>query len=237
MWFQMVHSAVGKGGNVYQHAVREEPLEGSPEVGLLVAGLAVLAQAVVGEWAKVRYHKKQVSTKGAAGLRSDGWGWCLIRDRGVVYLQPTSGECDEVEEDDAVKESAAVDVSTDSTTNHASCSFAVDVDDDISTWQWAPGVNGVSGVNSKDHQSSAAQGAPVVDEWFERYDPDGGFTYYYNDKTGESSWDAPEYVIETDPISKDTYFLQLNKSNGAPVKSMWEAPVHYARLTRQQPAM
>jgi hypothetical protein len=44
----------------YQHPVREEPLPGAEEVGYLVPGLAVLAQAVVGEWAKVRYHKKRI---------------------------------------------------------------------------------------------------------------------------------------------------------------------------------
>ena len=61
-------------------------------VGYLLPHLAVLAQAVVGDWAKVRYHKKravplstQASSAGQAvppggGLRGDGWGWCLIRD-------------------------------------------------------------------------------------------------------------------------------------------------------------
>ena len=62
MWFKLAPkkaSAGARPSDRYEHPVREEPLPGAEEVGYLVPGLAVLAQAVVGEWAKVRYHKKR----------------------------------------------------------------------------------------------------------------------------------------------------------------------------------
>ena len=57
-------------------------------MGYLLPHLAVLAQAVVGDWAKVRYHKKRTTPPNGTtqpnappgGLRADGWGWCLMRD-------------------------------------------------------------------------------------------------------------------------------------------------------------
>ena len=65
-------------------------------VGYLLPHLAVFAQAVVGDWAKVRYHKKRTAplaggsgttqeaspahVSAGGGSRGDGWGWCLVRD-------------------------------------------------------------------------------------------------------------------------------------------------------------
>ena len=74
--------------STYRHVVRDEPLMEAETVGYLLPHLAVLAQAVVGDWAKVRYHKKRTTPPNGTtqpnappgGLRADGWGWCLMRD-------------------------------------------------------------------------------------------------------------------------------------------------------------
>jgi hypothetical protein len=62
LWFKLAPQKAPAGARPsdrYEHPVLEEPLPGAEEVGYLVPGLAVMAQGVVGEWAKVRFHKKR----------------------------------------------------------------------------------------------------------------------------------------------------------------------------------
>ncbi len=37
--------------------------------------------------------------------------------------------------------------------------------------------------------------------WYEQYDQATGYMYYYNSVTGESKWEAPEWVVEYDNYS------------------------------------
>lgn len=248
LWFKLVPPVNikitgGRPSDRYEHPVREEPLEASEEVGYLVPGLAVLAQAVVGDWIKVRYHKKRVvsSTRPIGVLRADGWGWCLLKDptNGAPFLKSTGDSgIDEVEEDDAVKEADTSHNSrgshASSTANHANHSSFDDNEDlDYEEWDWA-------GRSEKEKQTAKSSSASKdkaansdIDEWYERYDDEGGYMYYWNARTGESSWECPEWVEEIDPTTHASYYIQLNTQNATPLTSTWVMPPVFSRLYRR----
>ena len=160
---------------------------------------------------------------------------------GAPHLLPTGDGGEEVEEEvgvsagrnllsddegaDEEKEGQGSD-SECSTANHVSSSFALDDDADYRTWQWAdskaPKGRGKGSAVKKKTPAAAATDA-AFDEWFERYDERGG-VYYYNAQTGESSWTAPAWVVETDPVTAAPFYMQLNASDGTVVASTWEAP-------------
>lgn len=71
-----------------------------------------------------------------------------------------------------------------------------------------------------------------VETWYEQMD-DHGNVYFYNNKTGESKWDCPEWVEETDEASGARYFVKMNKENASPLNSTWSNPGEFARLVRQ----
>jgi hypothetical protein len=45
-----------------------------------------------------------------------------------------------------------------------------------------------------------------VDVWYEQWDELNRASYYYNAATGESQWESPEWVEETDPASGARYY-------------------------------
>jgi hypothetical protein len=45
-----------------------------------------------------------------------------------------------------------------------------------------------------------------VDVWYEQWDELNKASYYYNAATGESQWESPEWVEETDPASGARYY-------------------------------
>ena len=71
-----------------------------------------------------------------------------------------------------------------------------------------------------------------VPQWMECYDEQGNI-YYYNEKTRESSWDAPEWIEEVDPSSGAKYYCHF-VYNGEEVSmtSTWTRPKQYARVIR-----
>ena len=262
LWYKLVPPVNikitgGRPYDRYEHPVREEPLEASEEVGYLVPGLAVLAQAVVGDWVKVRYHKKRTISSAkptAGGLRADGWGWCLLKDpsSGISFLKSTGdGGNDEVEEEDAVKEADTSHHSrgshASSTVNHANHSSFDDNEDeeeDYEQWDWAgrsekekqtakssSASKGKTGDAASNH--SAVSADSDIDEWYERYDDEGGYMYYWNARTGESSWESPEWVEEIDPTTHATYYIQLNTQDATPLTSTWVMPPVFSRLYRR----
>jgi len=157
---------------------------------------------------------------------------------GRSLLSDDEDDDDDDDDDDeaADEEKSEGSDSDESTANHASCSFAVDDDADYRSWQWAAdnkaptkaprgkgGKGGKGGVSAKKTAAAAATDA-VFEEWFERYDDRGGCVFYVNAQTGESSWTAPEWVVETDPVTAAPFYMQLNASDGTVVASTWEAP-------------
>lgn len=44
-----------------------------------------------------------------------------------------------------------------------------------------------------------------IDIWVQKYDSNTGYYYYYNSTTGESEWEAPEWIEEKDPSSGVRY--------------------------------
>jgi curved DNA-binding protein CbpA len=72
----------------------------------------------------------------------------------------------------------------------------------------------------------------MVPQWMECYD-DQGNIYYYNDRTKESSWDAPEWIEEVDPATGAKYYCHFGY-NGEEVSmtSTWTRPKQFARVIR-----
>ena len=70
------------------------------------------------------------------------------------------------------------------------------------------------------------------DVWVEHTD-ENGYNYYVNESTGESKWEAPEWVEETDPSSGAKYYVKLAPVGANPLHSTWSKPDVFARLNRQ----
>ena len=73
--------------------------------------------------------------------------------------------------------------------------------------------------------------ADAVSEWYEYRDASNR-VYYYNSKTEESRWEAPEWVEEIDPDSGAAYYLKLNVVDSQPLHSTWSRPQQFSRIIR-----
>ena len=208
IWFEL-HPP--EGSPDYEHAVREEPIQGSEIVGYLVPGMSVLAQAIVGTWAKVRYHKKARGKARAnvrlGAKRADGWGWCVLSDtsRKHVFLESFQVSDEEIEDEEELSTSADSAPKTVPAIQHTE---TVLPQTNTQTVQPQTQTNTAHQISepiivdkpslSRKPSASTDRG---IDEWHERFDEEGGYSYFYNIYTGESSWEAPEWVEETDQAS------------------------------------
>lgn len=185
LWFEL---RPPKGSGEYEHPVREEPLAGASVRGFLLPGKSILAQAVVGTWAKVRYHKK--AGRGSAG-RSEGWGWCPLQDSKSGHTYLVRFEID----DDEVKDEVGLPQLT---------QMKEDITESVPIIQANKRkANNTSFMNAKKTPATMKTNSlNKIEEWHERYDDEGGYSYYYNVCSGVSSWEAPEWVQEEDLVSK-----------------------------------
>lgn len=71
-----------------------------------------------------------------------------------------------------------------------------------------------------------------VDIWVQKYDEQTGHYYYYNSNTGQSEWEAPEWIEEKDPTSGARYViihLLFSYSNFFTLPSQILCPPQYLR--------
>ena len=61
------------------------------------------------------------------------------------------------------------------------------------------------------HPSPAYHEHAEEDVWYEQQDPASGGVYFYNSVTGESTWEAPEWVVEYDEYSGIRYARELQR--------------------------
>lgn len=74
--------------------------------------------------------------------------------------------------------------------------------------------------------------AGKIDVWLELFDNEGN-VYYYNESSGESQWEPPEWIEESDPLSGAKYYVKLsNTHNSTDLHSTWTQPQKFARLIR-----
>mmetsp|Transcript_12214 Transcript_12214/g.18472 ORF Transcript_12214/g.18472 Transcript_12214/m.18472 type:complete len:714 (+) Transcript_12214:205-2346(+) len=79
--------------------------------------------------------------------------------------------------------------------------------------------------------SSSSNSGSDVPVWYEHYD-ESGYPYYYNESTGESQWEPPEWVEEVDQDSGARYYVQLNQEDGSVFNSTWTKPQMFSRVVR-----
>ena len=57
--------------------------------------------------------------------------------------------------------------------------------------------------------------AAGVDDWVQLWDEENAYSYFYNEKSGESSWDMPEGWAELNPINRDDWLEQKDEDTGS----------------------
>ena len=72
--------------------------------------------------------------------------------------------------------------------------------------------------------------------WTELKDSKGNI-YYFNESTGESKWDAPQWIEEKDPSTGSNYYVHYSDNKGKvyspnDLHSTWTKPIEFAKLSR-----
>ena len=202
VWYELIPP---EGINYYEHPVRLEPIHGSTIIGYLLPGTCVVTLAVAGIWGKVQCHKK-VCDIGVHNVRSnknesDIWGWCLLEDKISKHLFLKSNEIinEDIEDEKDICQSQKTITKVMSKKSNIN---VVHID--------ANKEKKVATLTNTNKTSVIKQDVePIVknirinniDTWQEKLDDEGGYTYFYNSTTGKTSWEAPEWVEETDPES------------------------------------
>ena len=191
-----------KGINNYEHPVRIEPTHGSTIIGYLLPGTCIVALAVAGIWGKVQCHKKvrEIDVKSVRSTRkeSDICGWCLLNDITNKHLFLKSNEVinEDIEDEEEINKLQKISKS------YNKKSDVNDLQGDIKKSEKTALLNKVKKVIKQDVQPIEKNvRVNNIDTWQEMFDDEGGYAYFYNSSTGETSWEAPEWVEETDPES------------------------------------
>ena len=191
-----------KGINNYEHPVRIEPTHGSTIIGYLLPGTCIVALAVAGIWGKVQCHKKvrEIDVKSVRSTRkeSDLLGWCLLKDTTNKHLFLKSNEVinEDIEDEEEINKLQKISKS------YNKKSDVNDLQADIKKSEKTALLNKVKKVIEQDVQPIEKNvRVNNIDTWQEMFDDEGGYAYFYNSSTGETSWEAPEWVEETDPES------------------------------------
>eukprot|EP00602_Paraphysomonas_sp_CaronLab_P005155 CAMPEP_0185035766 /NCGR_PEP_ID=MMETSP1103-20130426/27728_1 /TAXON_ID=36769 /ORGANISM="Paraphysomonas bandaiensis, Strain Caron Lab Isolate" /LENGTH=805 /DNA_ID=CAMNT_0027573011 /DNA_START=118 /DNA_END=2532 /DNA_ORIENTATION=- len=209
-WYQLIPPDSHVGTGRYVHPVRAASKERSPVVGYISTANKILAKKRLSGWVLVLAHWNTTSPDQASVPNQRGsqemdatWGWAVRTEwndrlqRDHVFLRPIPVSVKSIKKPKCAPiPEEAVDGSA---TNRGTAREDYDF---IPTEE----ANKGSG--------------PSVDVWYEQLD-ESGYPYYYNSTTGESRWEAPEWVEEFDLISGARYFVQLNKQDATPLKSTW----------------
>lgn len=116
--------------------------------------------------------------------------------------------------------------------NKSNHSYFAPVSED---YQWSQDTHKTEGsaIETEDSESDEEDGDDDVPLWYQLRDEPTGYYYYYNDKTGESEWESPEWIEEIDHVSGSRYYTRLNPEDGTAVETTWSKPDHFARLIRE----
>eukprot|EP00602_Paraphysomonas_sp_CaronLab_P013084 CAMPEP_0185040562 /NCGR_PEP_ID=MMETSP1103-20130426/38782_1 /TAXON_ID=36769 /ORGANISM="Paraphysomonas bandaiensis, Strain Caron Lab Isolate" /LENGTH=806 /DNA_ID=CAMNT_0027579923 /DNA_START=84 /DNA_END=2501 /DNA_ORIENTATION=+ len=197
----------------YIHSVHSRSHTGSPVVGYIASGRSVLCKKTVGGWALVQAHWPAEDGNGG-GYRSRKnrkqreipWGWARIEGTtsrnktSHVYLRPTPVSGDQ-------QSKSCPKDRTEYTQQETRDQYPEEED-----YQFGDYV-----AEEADDMFDYSPPTPV---WYEQQDENGS-VYYYNASTGESQWEAPEWVEETDATSGARYFVRLNTQDASPLNSTW----------------
>lgn len=240
MWFDLhppKHNMIK-----YQHEVLELPSVNARVIGYLIPGAGVQAKrprnsrrggglnADGGKnWLFCRFHKvnrdgaspgdKEKSDGKRQPVESKEWGWALINEKehsphlGHTYLARAAG----VDDDEGVPLSA---------------SFK----DPYSRAQSHSDAKDSSGSVPPPEERQYFYEDTDCDVWNE-YADENGHPYFVNSRTGESQWEPPEWVEETDETSGAKYYVRLDNNSSRPLHSTWSRPEIFAKLNREYAAM
>lgn len=153
----------------------------------------------IGEWILVQAHAHSqcLGTSSSASFSGFPWGW-VQRSQWVesiqkqhIFLRPIPTSLKEVKK---YKFLASV---------HSIYSLKEEVEkkDRPSSQQTQTGDTPVTEEDELDDEQGVYHEHAEEDVWYEQQDPASGGVYYYNSTTGESTWEAPEWVVEYDEYS------------------------------------
>jgi DNA-directed RNA polymerase specialized sigma24 family protein len=215
--------------------VRLEPQSDSPVIGYLIPGLSVQARLAPSKresskgsgenWLYVRYHnraKNILGAGGATGAPIGEWGFSVRSERGHVFLVRAETYSDE-DLDDPEDVAATHDAG------------AEEEGEEEEEEQRYGGASNPFNLSDESSDQGHGQGQGSVAVWQELFDEVHGHPYYYCAQTGESRWEAPEWVEETDVTSGANYYVKVEPVGAAPLHSTWSRPkgAQVARLIRR----
>jgi hypothetical protein len=157
-----------------------------------------------GEWILVQAHAHShcLGTTASASFSGFPWGW-VQRSQWVeslqvthIFLRPIPTSLKEVRKYKFMKSVASMSSLQEASTREEQGSTppcVLNTDDD----------GGGGGGDTSESLSPSTTYHEVAEEvvWYEQVDEASGGVYFYNGATGESSWEAPEWVVEYDGCS------------------------------------
>eukprot|EP00603_Paraphysomonas_imperforata_P006792 CAMPEP_0114417826 /NCGR_PEP_ID=MMETSP0103-20121206/3171_1 /TAXON_ID=37642 ORGANISM="Paraphysomonas imperforata, Strain PA2" /NCGR_SAMPLE_ID=MMETSP0103 /ASSEMBLY_ACC=CAM_ASM_000201 /LENGTH=662 /DNA_ID=CAMNT_0001586145 /DNA_START=52 /DNA_END=2037 /DNA_ORIENTATION=+ len=220
-WHQLMppHSHMGSGGR-YVHSVYAECNEESAVIGYVTTARKVQAKLRKGDWILVQAHAHSHCLGNTASASFSGfpWGWVKrsqwleSQQQTHIFLRPIPTSLKEVKKYKflqsvhsmySLKEEDKSDLnSTQQTETTWSANPPTEEDDEITC--------------ASDYYENAEE-----DVWYEQQDEGSGNVYYYNGTTGESTWEAPQWVVEYDEFSGIRYFVKLDTQSATPLQSKW----------------
>jgi hypothetical protein len=233
-WHQLMppNSHMGNGGR-YVHSVYSNSDTDSAVIGYVTTARKVQAKLRKGEWILVQAHAHSHCLGGTASASFSGfpWGW-VQRSQWVeslqkahVFLRPIPTSLKEVKKYKFLK------------SVHSMYSLKEEDRADLSSTQQTSPAEGEGGEGEDDPSLSSPAYHEHAEEvvWYEQRDEATGSAYYYNGITGETTWDAPEWVVEYDEYSGVRYFVKLDTENATPLQSKWSMPPGaFSKLVRLQ---
>jgi hypothetical protein len=186
----------------YEHAVRREPISGSRICGYLDVGVKVHVEAVVGDWVKVKCHRRAVSRAALENKRKASmddkelWGWCLRTNEGFEYLVQCNATIpeDDDDDDDDVDPININDYGIDGADHYEGVWYEME-DDDGHTYFY------------NDYSGESSWAPP---EWVQETDTQSGASYYMRLNQDadalplHSTWTRPEQFAKLVRLSGDT---------------------------------
>lgn len=186
----------------------------SPVVGYVSTARKIQAKVRKGEWIFVQAHAQEHchgQTSNNASFSGFPWGW-VPRSKWIdshqmthVYLRPIPTSLKEVKKFKFMASMPSM-----SSLKESMKEEAADMTGDP--------------VESTTSETESFFENAEEQVWYEQYDESTGNPYYYNSVTGESTWEAPEWVVEYDDYSGIRYFVKLDTNSGNPLQSKWSVP-------------